>query len=997
MDKNNKESILIYYLKRDYKIRAHILNNLSIHIDNLYDNYVITTDDKKKINILVNDTINNLNKYYNDVYAEIISYKENISIDESEYDKNYYFMSTNNDTNHMNSGIFDILDILKNNNCVELFEKNMKLADFKIIDIEIKKISLLIGLSKLSELFILYGISNTIFNTEELEKIKLIEHIFIPYSSKYLQDKRLDKRNKQFEFLLNTLPDEKYSLLLGNNYQIKIRFQKQKTVLEINGYLINDCLNSLLRTAHLNYTYIYDKKKKFITELDKINFTNKNFKSSYITNLFIGELLTLDENMYKNKITDDYNKFIKYSNMNFKTIMAEFIHSDILHKFDIIKFLLLGTSTSINIAALLFAITKDQRESIDNNSKPTLISDLIYKNLKFSSQIKLKKSDIIFTQELEKLNKLSTSDIDLKKQIVTNKAMPDYVKKIALEKLEELKSGSTEHSKHMDYIKSLVEFPWIPADYSDIFSNLNMNLTRAKDFINDAKYRLDSVIYGHDKCKDAIIELIAKWISNPKSIGKCIGLRGPPGVGKTLFGKALGDVLNIPFSQINVGGIDDAAILSGHSFTYSNAQPGLIIRKMVKAGSPRCIIFIDEIDKAGIKHGINEIMNVLIHITDPNSNDNFNDKFFQEVTFPLNKVLFIFSYNDQTKVDKILLDRLEQIKVDTYNSIDKLNIFKNYLLKEICEEINIPLELLYFEDNVIEYIIENFTNEAGVRNFKRKIEKILLKLNLDRIYSRNHFKNDSNSNIIKITKDLVDEVLEKPNINIKKILSTNEIGIINGLYATDSGIGGILPILIYKKCDGTSRFKLKMTGSQKSVMKESIMFSYTIATNLLKPEIINNFIKNNPDGLHIHTPDGATPKDGPSAGSAFTTAFISKILNLPIKNNIAMTGEIETNGNITAIGGLDSKLSGAKKAGVNLVCVPKENESDFNKIIKKNKSLIDDTFKVVIVEHIREILDYVLIDKENLITKPSSTNITFTNKKTFNHKLYFNTCYCQID
>ena len=259
---------------------------------------------------------------------------------------------------------------------------------------------------------------------------------------------------------------------------------------------------------------------------------------------------------------------------------------------------------------------------------------------------------------------------------------------------------------------------------------------------------------------------------------------------------------------------------------------------------------------------------------------------------------------------------------------------------------------------------------------------------MDRIYSRNLFSNKSHFDNIVITKELIDEILEKPNMLIKKVLSTNEIGIINGLYATDSGVGGILPILIYKKYDGTQNFKLKLTGSQKSVMKESIIFSYTIATNLLRQEIIDEFIKNNKDGLHIHTPDGATPKDGPSAGTAFTTAFISKILNLPIKNNIAMTGEIETNGNITAIGGLDSKLNGAKKAGVNLVFVPKENESDFNKIVKKNKLLIDEKFKVIIVNHIREVLDYVLIDKEH-----HKLNKDITYEKTFDHKKYFNMCY----
>ena len=165
-------------------------------------------------------------------------------------------------------------------------------------------------------------------------------------------------------------------------------------------------------------------------------------------------------------------------------------------------------------------------------------------------------------------------------------------------------------------------------------------------------------------------------------------------------------------------------------------------------------------------------------------------------------------------------------------------------------------------------------------------------------------------------------------------------------------------------------------------MQESIEFSFTIATNFLKPNIVKDFIKNNPDGLHIHTPDGATPKDGPSAGSAFTTAFISKILDLPIKHNVAMTGEIETNGAITAIGGLDSKLSGAKKAGIELVFVPKENEKDYEKIIKKNNKLIDDKFNVIIVETIFDVLQYALIDS-NIKTKFNVRDKTFNCDKYF--------------
>jgi endopeptidase La len=966
MEKIKYIDIIQYFLKKEYKFLSNIITNLSLHINNLYENYIITTDERKKINIMLSDTINNLNDYYNTTSTKIFG--------NTEYNK---IFNTNNFEHNI-----EILEMLKKNNLLYDMYSELKLVDFSSIIDDIKKISTFIGLNTINDILSLYNLDSEFLrkNNDYYNKFNILKDIFIPISLVFTDDKRIDKKNNIFEFIQNKL-DDKYSLMLGNIYQIKIRFQNIKMVMTINGYIDFDAVNSSIRTSQICNDYIYNKKNKIINEIENIKEIDENFKQSYVRNLSIGELLLYDDNICKKKINEDYLKFIKYINMNFKTIMNDFIHSDLLTKYEIIRFLLLGSSTSINTAGLLFGITKDHKESIDNNSKPTLISDIIYKNLKFISQNKLKKYDTIINIELDKINSININDIDLKKQILINKSMPDHIKKIALNKLEEIKSGSSENYKHIDYVKSIIDYPWICKDYSDIFSILNNNLEDAIKFINESRDKMNNMIYGHDKCKDFIIELIAKWITNPKSVGKCIGLMGPPGVGKTLFGKALGDILNIPLSQINVGGVDDASILSGHSFTYSNAQPGLIVRKMIQAGAPRCIIFIDEIDKTGAKYGINEVMNVLIHITDPNTNDNFNDKFFQEVTFPLSKVLFIFSYNDQSKIDKILLDRIEQINVEAYTTSEKIKIFKSHLLNEITSDINISNTLCKFNDDIIEYLIETYTSESGVRGLKRKLEKIMLKLNLDRLYKKGIF--EKNTDNIIITKELIDNILEKSNIIIKKILPKPYIGIINGLYATDSGSGGILPILIYRNCNGTNEFKLKLTGSQKSVMQESIEFSFTIATNLLKPEIINKFIKDNPDGLHIHTPDGATPKDGPSAGSAFTTAFISKILNIPIKNNIAMTGEIETNGMITAIGGLDSKLNGAKKAGINLVLVPKENEKDYEKVIKKNNKLIDDKFKVIIVNDIYEIIEYALIDNKY-------QNKEFkVEDKTFNYKDYF--------
>jgi len=976
MEYVNNKDIILYFLKKDYKFLSNIIINLSNHINRLYDNFIITTDERKRINIMLSDTINKLNDYYNLTSGKLFNNDDNNDNNDNNDNFNKQYKIRKNEINF----IYEIIESIRDTDTVNIFYPEVELIDFKNILDDIKKISGLIGLNNINDILQIYNLNidflkiNNVYNN----KFNILKEIFVPISINYTSDKRIDKKNNIFEFIQNDF-DDRYSLMLGNIFQLKIRFSQTKTVLHINGYIDFDSVNGIIRTSQICNDYLYNIKTNIINEIEKIKDVDENFKQSYIRNLSVGELLLFDPNIRKKKINDDYIKFLKYTNMNFKSIMNDFIHSDLYIKYEIIRFLLLGSSTSINIAGLLFGITKDHKESIDNNSKPTLISDIIYKNLKFISQNKLKKYDTIINLELEKINSININDIDLKKQILINKSMPDHIKKIALNKLEEINKGSSENYKHIDYVKSLIDYPWISKDYSDIFSILNNNMDDAINFINQSRNKMNNIIFGHDKCKDIIIELIAKWITNPKSIGKCIGLMGPPGVGKTLFGKALGDILNIPFAQINVGGVDDASVLSGHSFTYSNAQPGLIVRKMIQAGAPRCIVFIDEVDKTGAKYGINEIMNVLIHITDPNTNDNFNDKFFQEVTFPLSKVLFIFSYNDQSKIDKILLDRIEQINVEAYTTSEKVKIFKSHLLHEITSDINIPYDLCKFNDEIIEYLIETYTSESGVRGLKRKLEKIILKLNLDRIYKRGIFEKQINN--IVITTEIIDTILEKSNIIIKKILPKSHVGIINGLYAIDSGSGGILPILIYRNCNGTNKFKLKLTGSQKSVMQESIEFSFTIATNLLKPEVINKFIKNNPDGLHIHTPDGATPKDGPSAGSAFTTAFISKILNIPIKNNIAMTGEIETNGMITAIGGLDSKLNGAKKAGVELVLVPKENEKDYEKIIKKNPKLIDDKFKVIIVNDIYDVVEYALIDSNN--TKFNVYDKTFKCKDYF--------------
>jgi ATP-dependent Lon protease len=272
------------------------------------------------------------------------------------------------------------------------------------------------------------------------------------------------------------------------------------------------------------------------------------------------------------------------------------------------------------------------------------------------------------------------------------------------------------------------------------------------------------------------------------------------------------------------------------------------------------------------------------------------------------------------------------------------------------------------DDNLIESIIENYTSEAGVRDIKRHIEKIFLTLNLDKLCKKNFFEKGP---LNKLDQEIISKILDKPNNEYTKIHLKPEVGIINGLYATTNGDGGIIPIQIFSNISSTSNiYEIKLTGKQGDVMKESVHCSLTAALDYIKRNIdkykyVKNLDKymlaNFKHGFHVHAPSTSTPKDGPSAGCAFTSAFISRILNKSIRNDVAMTGEIELTGKITKIGGLNFKLIGAKKAGVKLVFVPKENQKDLEEIKEKYPKLLDNNFETRLYDYIDEIIEIILV------------------------------------
>lgn len=506
-----------------------------------------------------------------------------------------------------------------------------------------------------------------------------------------------------------------------------------------------------------------------------------------------------------------------------------------------------------------------------------------------------------------------------------------------------------------------------------------------KDYLNYIDDVLDSSVYGHKKTKKHIKCIIAQWLSGGCSgKGVILGIQGPPGVGKTTFiktalSKCLVDFIDYdiekftitpttlttsqtrPFCFISLGGSTNGSTLIGHNITYHGATSGDIVKCLKEAQCMNPIIYFDELDKISkTEHG-NEIASVLTHITDPAQNEHFTDRYFSEVKIDLSKCIIVFSYNDSSKIDRILYDRIQEIKVNAIQLSEKLEICKRFIIPSILKDLGYNENDVVFSKEDIEYIITEYTFEAGVRKIKEKIQEILRNHNLLRITAPTSTAH-SISHII--SNEYIKDVLkEHPQMRLKKITTKPKIGCIHGMYATTSGVGDIMLIQI-KRCYSKDVLSLQTTGSLEKVISESMEVAKTVAWSLLteleQQQVITNFANT---GLHIHCPDGSTTKDGPSAGTAITCAIYSLLLSKHIKNTVAITGEIDLDGNVTAIGGLDAKLTGAKRAGIKTVIVPYENKHDVDIVIEKIPELFDKLFKVKFVKHISEVLKLVLCDK----------------------------------
>jgi len=493
---------------------------------------------------------------------------------------------------------------------------------------------------------------------------------------------------------------------------------------------------------------------------------------------------------------------------------------------------------------------------------------------------------------------------------------------------------------------------------------LNKNINKVEDTLTNVLSILDSSIYAHNNAKNQIMKIIGQWM-NGEQTGYCFGFEGSPGIGKTSMAKkglsnCLKDVdgSSRPFSFIALGGSCNGSTIEGHGYTYMNSTWGKIVDILMDAKCMNPIIYIDELDKVSKTENGREIIGIFTHLIDQTQNDTFQDKYFSGINIDLSKALFIFSYNDPEQIDRILLDRIHRIKFENLTLDDKMVIVKKYILPEINTKMGFD-NIVEVSEHMIEHIIEKYTSEPGVRKLKELLFDLYGEINLDIL------KNASNADMdlpIVITEDnLENKYLTKYHKIIEKTIHKQpEVGIINGLWANALGKGGIIPIqtLLFPS---TSFLELRLTGLQGDVMKESMNVAKTLAWNLtpnnVKKELITQFKETQCQGLHIHCPEGAVSKDGPSAGAAITIAIFSTFNNKKIRNNLAITGEINLQGEVTAIGGLDMKITGGIKAGIKTFLYPDANHRDYLKWKKTAKGVDEIVFYKV--STIQDVFKYV--------------------------------------
>ena len=496
------------------------------------------------------------------------------------------------------------------------------------------------------------------------------------------------------------------------------------------------------------------------------------------------------------------------------------------------------------------------------------------------------------------------------------------------EKLTKMSYSSQEAGVIRGYLDTVLELPW------------NVK-TKDKINIDRVQKQLDKDHYGLEKVKERITETIAVRALAPDIKGQIICLYGPPGVGKTSIGRSIAKALGRNYARISLGGVRDEAEIRGHRKTYIGSMPGRVINALKQAKSMNPVILLDEIDKMGNDYK-GDPSSAMLEVLDSEQNNAFVDHYL-EIPVDLSDVLFITTANSLDPISPPLLDRMEVIELNSYTREEKFNIAKKHLLPKQLAKHGEKSSNVKVNDKAIYSVIDHYTREAGVRKLERKLADICRK---------SAKKLVSGEKKVNVTEQNLGDFLGVKKYLPEHLAAQDEVGLVNGLAWTSVG-GTMLPLEVLV-LDGTG--KTEFTGSLGDVMKESAKIAVSLTRALAaKYNIDPEFYKNK--DIHVHAPDGAVPKDGPSAGVTLTTALVSALSGTPVRRDVAMTGEITLRGKVLAIGGLKEKTMAAYRAGVKTVCIPKENEPDIDEL----DDVVKQNIKFVVAEDISTVLEAALV------------------------------------
>lgn len=579
------------------------------------------------------------------------------------------------------------------------------------------------------------------------------------------------------------------------------------------------------------------------------------------------------------------------------------------------RYELLGVimSNEIEVMQLRMEIQSKVKERIDKNQREYILRE----------QLKL------IREELGEDD--TVSDADHFRQQAESLKAPKEIKEKILKEIKRFKSlgfNNSESSVSRGYIETLLKLPW------DKVSRDNNNL-------NNAKKVLEEDHYGLEKVKERVLEYLAVRTLTKKGSSPILCLVGPPGTGKTSIARSVAKALNKKYVRICLGGVRDEAEIRGHRRTYVGAMPGRIASGMIQAGVKNPLMLLDEIDKVSSDYK-GDTSSALLEVLDSEQNNKFTDHYV-ELPVDLSEVLFIATANDPQAIPRPLMDRMEVIEISSYTENEKEHIAREYLIPKQIKMNGLKEKQLTVTDEAVRGIISGYTREAGVRNLERRFGEICRKA------ARMILQEQQET--VEVNKENLEDFLGKSRYSYRKVNEQDEVGIVRGLAWTSVG-GDTLQIEV-NRMPGKGEFLL--TGQLGDVMKESAQAGISYIRSVAEAYGIDpEFFKTN--DLHIHIPEGAVPKDGPSAGITMATAMLSAITGKPVKANLAMTGEITLRGRVLPIGGLKEKLLAAKTAGITNVLVPGQNQPDVEEIDEE----IKEGLRIVYVEKMEDVLKEAL-------------------------------------